>query len=1552
MAEQGTFERILAEIGQALLPLRDALSSPDAFIGLLQKLGWRAEGIPQPLRDVGTAVETLYGSLRRLLGDGGLNVGTGAGGDSATSVSADDVSRAVTAVQAVIKGIQAITTAPDSAIPASLRADGFPALFPAQLVDYLVITYLQRFHPSVGFTLRALGVVKSSLAPPAGGRPAYKHLALDVSDLPKVLGDPSQVLRNAYGWGTPDFDYAALASQIDNLLVTLGADVRIDAVEPATASAVQGPREPGGALVRAVRGILFNQAHTSAEIRLMPVPADGTALPGVALLPAFDGALAVTFPLGADLEVTVTSNLDLAGGVALLARPGQPLEMVLGFENGGVPVGGRGSIEAVVRRAGEDTDREPTIVFGAPDRTRLQFRRIAGTGGVRLVGDDVDAFVEVDVRGLEFVFRPDDADGFITKVLPADGFSVGADLAVGLSHRDGFYFRGTSGLEIQLPVRQQIGPVELQGLSVTATPEGGTLPVELGASFTVHLGPITAVVDRIGLAARFEGRPDHDGNLGPVDVSLGFKPPSGVGLTIGGGGVSGGGFLAFFPDRGEYAGTLELELADFLAVKAIGLITTRMPDGSSGFSLLLILTAEFPTGIQLGAGFTLLAVGGLIGLNRGMNLRALVEGVQSGAIESVAFPKDVVANAPRILSDLNRFFPVEQGTFLIGPMVKIGWGTPTLISVSLGVIIEIPGDIAILGVVRAALPTADEPLLLLQAQFLGALELDKSRAWFFATLFGSRILGMTVEGGMGVLVSWGDARDLIITVGGFHPDYRPPPLPFPVPDRLAVNLLNSGGQLVRLTGYFAITSNTVQFGGNAHVVLGFSAFHIEGHLGVDGLIQRSPFRFSAHSSGDVSLRVFGIGLFTISLDFTLEGIAPWRAHGRGSIGFLFFSVSADFDITWGDVLDVFLPPVVVLDLLADELRKPESWVTRLPSGGRRSLVNLRTLPETDDLVLHPLGTLTVSQRALPLNVRLDRIGGQRASDGRRFSVAPAEHSGLVPVTDTGDKFAMAQYQDMSDAAKLSRPSYETQDAGLELTSETGTLATARVVRRAVRYELHVIGGEPVTAITTLAATTSTAVKRFHSVNTLVFDELTSGSSTSRASLSARQARQRQPFAGEDTVRVDEQRFVVAYLKSNRQAFPPGVPGRRVAATFRSRATAEDALADFVRKDRSLTGLLHVIPVAEAAATPGVPGTWSPAGVLQTPVSTVDLVPLPNGTTLLAGGTDETGAPAGATALFDPTSDSWSAGPSLGVARQRHTTTRLADGRVLVAGGQDAKSTPLAAAEVFDVAARRWTPTPTMGTARHGHSAIRLTDRRVLVSGGMGARLDQEDGALTSAELYDPVTGEWTETGPMTDARTGHQAVLLADHRVLVVGGALPTGGGRMNAMTYCEIYDPTTREWTPTGSLRVARVGHQAVVLPTSETLPAGGVLVTGGDPVVAADGTLDPHSLASAELYDPVTETWSAAAAMPGGGRSGHRALVLRSGVVLVTGGTGAPERTAGYRSVLVYTPNPGTWTALGGLLVGRSAHAVTELTDDRVLVAAGVTGTETTGAGEVLIP
>jgi len=113
------------------------------------------------------------------------------------------------------------------------------------------------------------------------------------------------------------------------------------------------------------------------------------------------------------------------------------------------------------------------------------------------------------------------------------------------------------------------------------------------------------VVSRSGVDADLKF---SSGNLGPVDLSFGFKPPSGLGINIDAGPISGGGYIFFDPPNGRYAGVLALSLYS-IQIKAIGLLDTKLPSGESGYSFLVIISVEF-TPIQLGFGFTLNGVGG------------------------------------------------------------------------------------------------------------------------------------------------------------------------------------------------------------------------------------------------------------------------------------------------------------------------------------------------------------------------------------------------------------------------------------------------------------------------------------------------------------------------------------------------------------------------------------------------------------------------------------------------------------------------------------------------------------------------------------------------------------------------------------------------------------------------------------------------------------------------------------------------------------------------------------------------------------------------------
>jgi N-acetylneuraminic acid mutarotase len=347
--------------------------------------------------------------------------------------------------------------------------------------------------------------------------------------------------------------------------------------------------------------------------------------------------------------------------------------------------------------------------------------------------------------------------------------------------------------------------------------------------------------------------------------------------------------------------------------------------------------------------------------------------------------------------------------------------------------------------------------------------------------------------------------------------------------------------------------------------------------------------------------------------------------------------------------------------------------------------------------------------------------------------------------------------------------------------------------------------------------------------------------------------------------------------------------------------------------------------------------------------------LTDGTVLVAGGADASSAALARTARFNPaagTDGEWAEDVAMHTARRLHSTTRLADGKVLVAGGTGVgnqfPAPGLPSAEIYDPVGKSWAPAGGLHVGRWGHSAVLLADGSVLVAGGTAVRSGQSVTALRSVERYVPKDDKWTEVAPMTDARTGHPAVVLSNGRVLVVGGSVPTGRDDEAALAYCEIYDPKEDTWTPTGNLLAPRTRHQAVAV--SDTT----VLVTGGSPPgPVGDGTFDPVSRATAELFTVSAGAWTAAKPMPAG-RGHHRAVPLGSGKVLVVGGTDRVRDDVGFSSALVYDAGSGDWSVAAGLTVGRWAFAATALADHRVLVTGGVARTglaAATGADELTV-
>ncbi|WP_158622213.1 kelch repeat-containing protein [Corallococcus sp. CA047B] len=322
--------------------------------------------------------------------------------------------------------------------------------------------------------------------------------------------------------------------------------------------------------------------------------------------------------------------------------------------------------------------------------------------------------------------------------------------------------------------------------------------------------------------------------------------------------------------------------------------------------------------------------------------------------------------------------------------------------------------------------------------------------------------------------------------------------------------------------------------------------------------------------------------------------------------------------------------------------------------------------------------------------------------------------------------------------------------------------------------------------------------------------------------------------------------------------------------------------------------------------------------------------LPSGKVLVAGGLVPTAGYTRVAELFDPLTGTWKGVAPMAEARAQHTATLLGSGRLLIVGGTRSGSV-LSTAELFDPETETWSPADVLTTARVLHTATLLRDGRVLVTGGQGLASEP----LVSSEVFEPATGSWSPAGAMSAARVEATATLLPSGKVLVAGGIIST------AVT--ELFDPATRQWTETGAMVSSRQAHSATLLPDGKVLVAGGTSSGGYS-----------QSIATTELYDPITGRWKATGGMAVA-HKWHSASLLPDGTVLVTGGaSGASGGWAlGTAVAELYLPSTGTWQSAGTLQTARGNHTATLLPSGRVLIAGGyVLTTNTAEANYVNSP
>ena len=302
-----------------------------------------------------------------------------------------------------------------------------------------------------------------------------------------------------------------------------------------------------------------------------------------------------------------------------------------------------------------------------------------------------------------------------------------------------------------------------------------------------------------------------------------------------------------------------------------------------------------------------------------------------------------------------------------------------------------------------------------------------------------------------------------------------------------------------------------------------------------------------------------------------------------------------------------------------------------------------------------------------------------------------------------------------------------------------------------------------------------------------------------------------------------------------------------------------------------------------------------------------------------------------------------------------TTVALPDDRIAVLGGVALQGgQPTGDTLLYDARADRWIQGAPIPEPRFVDTVVALRDGRVLDTGGYGRSDENGQPILASTYMYDPGADSWQREGDLPAATVGASGVILADGRVLVVGGAIalpqpvyPPGGGVQLVQNTgnAELLDPQVGRWSPAGTLSRVRSGEALAALTGGGAVAAGGCIGSNGAPPAAVD---------TVEVFDAGSRTWRVAQRLPEP-RCGATAIALSDGRALLVGGQDQPG--AALQDAVVFDSKSDTWAQAGrvattafvvnGALVTTSA----KLSDRRVLLPAAQPGKRTGALTTVIV-
>jgi hypothetical protein len=777
------------------------------------------------------------------------------------------------------------------------------------------------------------------------------------------------------------------------------------------------------------------------EAGLKVIPVGNLSSPadlGLALAPYLKGHITAEQRITDTLKLTTSIDAAATGGTYIAVRP----------SGMGVAKGGAVNASFEFTLAYARADGSATILVGEAGKTRVETKSVFGTVGGNMTGD---LYVAAGLKELKLVIDLRE-DGFLGLLMPTPLTVDLSSILMGWRNRQGVYFDGGTSLKVTIPINLPVGPIHLHEVAVELAWDDN-LQTTVMLTADAVLGPLFAMVENAGLSLTLVPAPNGNGTLGEYDIEFGFRAPTGYAIALDGGAISGGG--ALFAGDNEYRGALALKFTE-VGFSAFAILTTKLPGGVDGFSFAASIFGEF--NLPLGYGFFLTGVGGMIGINRTIDTEAMREVLYEGRFDNLLFPPDPIGNARTILADMADILPPMEEQYLFGPVARISWGVPQLVDVKLGVIIELGAQVRmlVLGGLSSSIPTKEVALVVFNLSFFGEIDFAAGTISFNASLQTSRILDWPITGDSAIRTGWGPRINQVASFGGLHPQY---PRPSNLPDlrRLSISF-GTNNPKVTLSAYCAVTLNSLQFGASADLYAKGPDIPLVGQLAAEGnvhfnaLIYFNPFSFDTEFGGSLSLLVDGD--VAAGLGFSLRLNGPNQMTIDGKVWVTVCGVDVDFHIshTWGDRKSIPSASVSAVDTLRKALQDSQGFQPVVPRG-RSSGVTFR---DADDVkaAIDPIGGLSLTQNAVPLQIKIEKIGNATISGVSRVDIALRSGGRSVSADSAEQEFVRGFFFETTEAERLRAPVFEQHKGGVELAEDELAINTASA--EVVDYDYEVI----------------------------------------------------------------------------------------------------------------------------------------------------------------------------------------------------------------------------------------------------------------------------------------------------------------------------------------------------------------------------------------------------------------------------------------------------------------------------------------------------------------